>query len=177
MYPVLKHAGALFLLPFFLFFFFFKFRERKNTGWGGCAERGRTPSRLPAVSAEPARHGARTHEPWDHDPSLPRGDAQLTEPPRRPPSSFAWRERVHNYSGVFAGRGRLSWKLPSWMGSWFWLSLQEPQWRMSPFLCLYVSSTYLKSTSCPILMEFFFFFFLFSFLFYSFLFFSEAYYH
>ena len=50
-------------------------------GWGRERGRHRIWSRLQALSCQHrARHGARTHEPWDHDPSRSQTFNQLSHP-------------------------------------------------------------------------------------------------
>ena len=70
-------------LVFFFSCFVYLFWEREHMG---MAERGEERESQAGSSFQcRARHGARTHEPRDHDLSWNQaGDAQPTEPPRRP---------------------------------------------------------------------------------------------
>ena len=73
----------LLFIIFFTFIYFWE-RERNRVQAGvGQRKRGghRIGSRLRAPSCQPrARHGARTHEPWDHDLSRSRTLNRLSPP-------------------------------------------------------------------------------------------------
>ena len=91
----------LFFLNFLMFIYFWE--TKRMSGGGREKERegdteSKAGSRLQAVSTEPSRCGAQTHEPWGHDLSQSRTLNPLSHP-GAPARSFysAWSE-IEDYS-------------------------------------------------------------------------------
>ena len=76
----LRHPGAPAII--FLMFIYFWERQRQSMSGGGAEREGdRIWNRLRALSCQHrARHGARTHKLWDHDPSQSQTPNQRSHP-------------------------------------------------------------------------------------------------
>ena len=85
------HIAIIFSFLFYFYIFNFlkclfilRERERVSASGGGRGAESTNPKQVPNCQHR-ALHGARTHEPWDHDLSRNQdSDASPTEPPRRP---------------------------------------------------------------------------------------------